>query len=133
MTEREKEKPLHHSKRELTAASRALERMKSSSNFDELEDEWKSFLHSIEKVWVKAERACQHVRNQFEPWQGRFVTERRKDPLLSYLRHARNSDQHTIQEMMEKKPASRSMYIEGGGSVHIDRLVWWRGSGRISR
>ena len=119
----ESKEPLHHAKRELRAAEKAIERMTKSSSIEDLEDEWKIFLNSIEKCWVKTERSCQNVRNKFQPWQGKFTKERKKDPLLRYIKHARNSDQHTIQEGMEKKDASRSMYVEGGpGITHIERL-----------
>ena len=122
MTENRQE-PLYHAKRELVAAERAIDRMVKASSFEELEDEWKSYLNSIEKCWIKAEKSCQHVRNLFQPWQGKFAQERRKDALLKYLKHARNSDHHSIQEGIEAKPASSSMYVEGGpGVTHIDRL-----------
>lgn len=115
--------PLYHAKRELVAAEKAIERMSQSKSLEDLEDEWKNYLNAIEKNWVKTERACQHIRNKFEPWQGQFTRERKKDPLLKYIKHARNSDQHTIHECMEKKDASNSMYVEGGpGVTHIERL-----------
>ncbi len=116
-------KPLYHAKRELLASEKAIERMSQAKSFEDLEDEWKIYLNSIEKCWVKVERACQHVRNKFQPWQGTFARQRKKDPLLRYIKHARNSDQHTIQENMEEKNASSSMSVEGGpGVTHIERL-----------
>jgi len=119
----EPKEPLYHAKRELIAAEKAIERMTKSGSIEDLEDEWKNYLNAIEKCWVKTERACQHVRNKFQPWQGNFAKERKKDPLLKYIKHARNSDQHTIQEGMENKDASSSMYVEGGpGVTHIERL-----------
>ena len=119
----ELKEPLHHAKRELIAAEKAIERMTKSDSIEDLEDEWKNYLNAIEKCWVKTERSCQHVRNKFQPWQGNFAKERKKDPLLKYIKHARNSDQHTIQESMEKKDASSSMYVEGGpGVTHIEQL-----------
>lgn len=115
--------PLYHAKRELVAAQRAIERMGQASSLEDLEDEWKAYLTAIEKCWIKVERACQHIRNKFQPWQGQYANERRKDPLLKYLKHARNSDHHSIQENMDKKAASSSMYVEGGpGVTHIERL-----------
>ena len=120
---KEPKEPLYHAKRELIAAEKAIERMTKSDSIEDLEDEWKNYLNAIEKCWVKTERSCQHVRNKFQPWQGNFAKERKKDPLLKYIKHARNSDQHTIQEGMEKKDASSSMYVEGGpGVAHIERL-----------
>ena len=120
----ESQEPLYHAKRELRSAQKAIERMTQAESLEDFEDEWKIYLNSIEKLWVKTERACQHVRNKFQPWQGTFTSERKKDPLLKYLKHARNSDQHSVAETMEKQAASSSMYIEGGpGVTHIESLV----------
>lgn len=126
---------LYHAKRELRTAEKAIERMTEAENLEDLEDEWKIYLNAIEKVWVKTERACQHVRNKFQPWQGAFARERNKDALLKYIKHARNSDQHAIEETMDQKNASSSMYIEGGEDVYIDslkidngKLIEYRGS-----
>ncbi len=116
------EDPLHYPKRELKIAKRAIENMKNAPNFETLEDEWRIYLNAIEKSWVKVERVCSPVHTKFQPWQGFYTKQRKKDPLLKYLKHARNSDQHSIQESMNTKSASRSMYIEGGDSVHIDKL-----------
>ena len=78
----ETKEPLYHAKRELASAEKAIRRMSGAQSIEDLEDEWKNFLNSIEKVWVKAERSCQHIRNEFQPWQGKFARERKKDALL---------------------------------------------------
>jgi hypothetical protein len=123
MTE-QPQSPLKASERELVSASKAVDRMKAAENLEEFEDEWRIFLGAIEKCWVKAERACQPHRNKFQPWQGKYKKERKSDPLLKYLYHARHSDQHSVQEMLEPKPASRTIGIGGPGkSVYIDRLT----------
>jgi len=117
------EDPLYYPKRELQTAKRAIENMKNAHDFETLEDEWRIYLNAIEKFWVKSERVCSPEHAKFQPWQGFYTKQRKKDPLLKYLKHARNSDQHSIQESMNTKPASRSMYIEGGDSVFIDKLT----------
>ena len=121
MKEQDKD-PLYYPKRELKTAKHAIENMKNAQDFETLEDEWRIYLNAIEKSWVKAERVCS-IYTKFQPWQGFYTKQRKKDPLLKYLKHARNSDQHSIQESMNIKPASRSIYIEGGNSVHIDKLT----------
>lgn len=130
MTSKEK-LPLYDSKRELVASARAIEKMKKSHSYNEFEDEWKNYLNSIEKSWKKAERACQHLRNQFEPWQGKFKAERKKDPLLRYLRHARNSDQHTIQRTMDTKTPSLTFTVKAGSAFEIDAPVFDENSGTL--
>lgn len=115
--------PLKHPRAELKAAENALQAMRTAQSFDKFEEEWRSFLNYLEKVWVKAERACQHIQNQFLPWQGEFSRLRKKDMLLRYLKQARDADNHSIQEVVEHKPGIYSFSLPGGpGGVRIDRL-----------
>lgn len=114
--------PLPQARAELRAAGQALERMKASSSFQEFEDSWKEFLGAVEKVWTKTERECQRVRSKFQPWQGKFAKARRNDPILRYVHHARNVDQHTIHEIVEHQPGHMTLNPLGGGSWHIDHL-----------
>ncbi|WP_312921072.1 hypothetical protein [Stutzerimonas nitrititolerans] len=114
---------LNQAKRELITAQRAIERMREAASIEDLEDDWRVYLAAIEKCWIKVERACQHARSSFQPWQGKYANERKKNALLRYLKHARNSDQHSIQECLGKKEASSSMYVEGGpGVTYIEHL-----------
>ncbi len=69
---------------------------KIAHDFETLEDEWRIYLNAIEKSWVKVARVCSHVSTKFQPSQGFYTKQRKKDPLLKYLKHARNSDQHSI-------------------------------------
>lgn len=123
---------LQPAQRELNSAKRAILRMKESSSFDEFEDEWRIYLSAIEKCWVKAERICQPIRNKFQPWQGAYKKLRKSDPLLKYLYHARHSDQHSVQVMIEPKKAQQFMTIGGPGeNVHVSHLSF-DGSGKVS-
>jgi hypothetical protein len=110
---------LRPAKRELSDAERAIRGMQSARTMDDLRQAWQDFLHRIERVWIKAERGCQPVRNEFQPWQGSYALARRNDPLLAYLRHARNADEHTIQAI-----AGVALDIDGaippGGTVAIE-------------
>jgi hypothetical protein len=114
---------LKHAKAELNAAERSLQSMMTARDFEHFEEEWRSFLNHIEKVWIKSERACQHIMEKFQPWQGKFSRLRKKDMLLRYLKQARDADNHSIQEVMKVVPGEYSFTIPGGpGVVHIDSL-----------
>ncbi|MGI8638871.1 MAG: hypothetical protein ACR2MG_02820 [Pyrinomonadaceae bacterium] len=101
-------------KAELNSAERAISTMKNAKTFDEFEDAWKSYLNNIEKCWVKVERACQHKRNVFQPWQGKYAVSRKKDMLLRYIKHARNVDQHTFEETVKHVPGGFALKHPGG-------------------
>jgi len=100
---------LKHPRSELRAAARSIDGMRRAKNLDEFESEWKEFLACIEKAWVKAERSCQHVRERFQPWQGKYHRLRKKDMLLRYLKQARDADAHSIQDFTQIKPGARTI------------------------
>jgi hypothetical protein len=97
--------------------------MKQARSFGEFEDAWRDYLGALGRVWSKVERACQHIRNQFEPWQQPTTNERRTDPLLRYLHHARNADTHTIQEIVLFAPGSMTIQPTRPGGWFIERMV----------
>jgi len=110
---------LQQTKAELRAAGRAVDSMAAARNFEEFLEAWQSFLDRAEKVWIKAERECQPIRNVFEPWQGTYKRLRREDALLAYLHHARNADHHTIQRVTVMAKDVR-VKVAPGGTATID-------------
>src|SRR4051794_31615272 len=86
---------LRSTKAELAAAELAVERMQQASTFIQFKQGWEDLFNILVKIWIKAERECEPVRNKFQPWQGPYKRRRRKDPLLAYVTHARNADHHT--------------------------------------
>ncbi len=96
--------------------------MSSSESLEAFEDHWKEFLRRLERSWSKAE--AQFGSNErWSGWQGRFSRARKKDPLLSYLRHARNADEHTIAPITERKESQLLIRAAGPeGRSHIKRI-----------
>lgn len=87
-------------KRELRAAERHNEAMKKCDSFEDMDIEWRGFLVSIEKVWKKIERAGVAInQGKFGLLQKPFKERKKNDRLLSYILHARNSDEHSVQEV----------------------------------
>jgi len=82
---------------ELAAAENAVQRMQAAHMFSDFRQAWQDLLNRLAKVWIKSERECQPIRNEFLPWQGSYKRVIRTDPLLAYVSHARNADYHTIQ------------------------------------
>ena len=113
---------LREAKFELRSAERALGRMRSASDFDSFEDAWRQYLVALQKVWVKTERSCQPVCEDFEPWQGKFERRRKKDQLLRYLRHARNADEHSIQLILDDIPG-QTVTTSSGDTVYVGNSV----------
>jgi hypothetical protein len=94
--------------------------MRDAKEFEAYALGWQTFLDKLEKVWVKAEREFQHIRNRFEPWQASFKELRKTDPLLRYLYQARHADQHSIQPTAGETLLSFMLEIPPGSTVGVE-------------
>ena len=116
----------------LNRAGQALAAMRQSCTLDEFEEQWKVFLHRIERSWNKT-RAHYGRSPKFGNWSARTETLRRTDPLLSYLCSARGAEEHTVAEITEKKPGSVGINLADGvgvqpdGSIHIEHIEFTSG------
>lgn len=86
---------LSPARRELEWAKNCLERMKTSSSLEEIEEAWSSYLSCIEKTFSRADLAM-NSHKKYKGFISRYNHKRKKDALLSYLKHARNSDHHGL-------------------------------------
>lgn len=111
------------SRKELEFAKESLEKMNSSNDLDECSKLWNQCLDHIEKCWNKSEVECRVIdKKKFFPFQGRYTNLRRKDPLLRYVKNARDADQHTIQPIVEKKPGGVKIGFNEKGVIKIDEM-----------
>ena len=88
---------------ELEDARLAIERMKSAKSYEEFENEWKTFLSKLERVWNKAQ---DHYKRspKWDGWKGKYIKFRKEDPLLKYLTNARGADEHTVSDITHNTP-----------------------------
>lgn len=84
------------SDQELDRAEKHLDDMAAASSISEYEASWQDFLYRLERFWERTK-----LRYQKESWfsgcYGSFAKLRRGDPLLKYLKQARNAETHSIQ------------------------------------
>jgi hypothetical protein len=120
---------LSFSEKELIKAKKYLDEMKAKEDKNllmEFKSNWLNFLIYLERVWNKSEEEYTKFPN-FQPWQGKYIRERKKDSLLKYLKHARDTDQHSIQPITTEKgyeveiisPSNRFTFKEGE-SIRIE-------------
>lgn len=93
------------------AAESALARMRAARSFPEFEDAWNELLNALGKVWTRILAACKANQARTAKWRGDQERFRREDPLLRYLHHARNSDQHSVTDAIKHEPGRESMQI----------------------
>jgi hypothetical protein len=90
---------------EYQRAGQSAATIRVSNDFAEIQTAWASFLVHAGRIFTKLEQGSKDD-NQSKAWWGKKLHERRTDPLLCYLWHARNADEHTLQQITEMKEAS---------------------------
>jgi hypothetical protein len=96
--------------------------MAGAKSFREFELSWKKFLHHIDRVWNKANDHFVKAPGWFG-WSGKYTDLRKRDALLSYLFQARNSDEHSVREIIEHQPGSVTLKPTiPGGVTYIDSM-----------
>lgn len=106
---------------ELDRARKAVVGMRKATSLQELDEQWKEFLHRIERVWNKA---ASHFKKspRWNGWQGKYLKLRGNDELLCYLVNARGADEHTINEITERTEGGFSLLAGPSGNLHIHSL-----------
>lgn len=119
--------PLVQSRRHLENARHAVARMRAAASFDAYEAAWRQFLQEMNKVWKKVELECKK-NTKFNGWRAKYVVLRTTDPLLCYVLHARNSDEHTLTEITKRVPGSIAISAPPEtGVLHIRSLTMYAG------
>jgi hypothetical protein len=96
-------------------------------DLDDADEAWAEFLTHANRVYTKLRAAC-HGQPLDWMWWKKKMDERRDDPLLCYIHHARNCDTHRLEPMtqhvesasvMVKDPAGRDALY---GPAHLRPL-----------
>lgn len=86
------------------------------------EQEWRKVLSALERLWGKANSHFGKSR-EWKPWSEEVVRLRKTDPLLRYLRVARNTDEHTVEPIADREvitktfEATREVYYDEKGRI----------------
>ena len=107
-------------KKDLVIARSEIEKMKSTISFSEFTEAWQNYLMRIEKVWEFVERA---LRGQpgFQQWYAPYNNLRRKDPLLIFLRQARNAEVHSATATVAK-PLKMAVVDRSGRGFQLNSI-----------
>ena len=106
---------------EIRWAEEAIDAMESVSDLLNYEKSWKDFLGYLEVFWAKAKDSR---IPSLSTTISRIGHLRRTDELLRYLKHARDSNTHTIRPILEKVEGAT-----GGGTL----IIGGAGGGTIIR
>jgi hypothetical protein len=114
---------------QLAKAQASLESMRNSISLDAFEGHWKDLLHHVERVWTKS----LHKYDSYQGWRAlkaKYESLRNNDPLLSYVKNARDADEHTVNEVVDREPGGIGINAAEGNALYIERMEF--GGGKIS-
>lgn len=78
----------------------AVETLNQSKKLEDGASAWSDFLTFHSRVYTKLKEGAKG-HGKSEAWYGRVNRMRKDDPLLCYIHHARNSDEHSIEEIAQ--------------------------------
>ena len=116
-------------KEKLERAKSAIIKLQHSKTFAERSASWADFLVASSGVYSKLEQGSKS-NGKSTAWFGRKKHDRKKNPLLSYIHHARNTEEHGIAPTTERKNGSLTISgdfslkgdIGSGGTLNITPL-----------
>ena len=95
--------------------------MAGSISTHEFENHWKRFLSELRRVWNKTDATFGETTG-WRSWQDDYHKVVKGDELLWYLWEARNTDEHTVQDIAKKKEGFLGLRAGPTGSAHIQEL-----------
>ena len=117
-------------RRDLKIALTEIEKMKDTISFDEFQESWENFLFRIERAWELTERTLKKHKG-FEQWHKPYSHLRKKDPLLIFLKQARNSEMHSISSSISK-PLKMVIKDQTGNGLTVNSISSQLESGTLT-
>lgn len=116
----------------LAIARETVEQLQIEKGFKAYERAWSEIVAQFGRVYSKLEQGAKGCKAS-EPWFGRVKHTRGSDPLMSYLHHARNSEEHGLDHITRRGadgltlgfPATTEvkvgfeMMIDDKGAMHV--------------
>lgn len=103
-----KERAVEHAKGRLEAAKAALREMERGASLKAMTAAWHDLLVAASTVYSKLEQGAKG-HGPSEAWFSKKKAERKTDPLLQYVHHARNSTEHSIEDVANASEFSVTM------------------------
>ena len=117
--------PLHSARRDLERLRRSVESMQTAPSPEVYEDAWVTFLDAAYRIPNRIQNAGKKTldaaeRNRFDPWFGMVKAQRKSNPFLRYVFHARGAEAHSIQTATERQPGTLTFRPTGPIRVRFE-------------
>ncbi|ACT46986.1 hypothetical protein [Methylotenera mobilis] len=88
--------------KDINIAQSAIEAMSKTTDFNEFERHWQDYLFRIERAWETASNYAKKTGGKCQRWISNNSTLRKKDPLLRFLKHARDAETHAVSATVDR-------------------------------
>ena len=109
-----------HSFKDLDVAEKALKKMASTESFSEFDEEWQILLYRLQRAWERCERKIKKEKG-FQQWFEPYKKLKETDPLLVFLKQARNAETHAISNTIDK-PIHLLIQDKNGRPFQLDKV-----------
>jgi hypothetical protein len=93
-------------------AKAALQRLEASQDPKETAFAWSDLLMAAGSLYSKLQQAAKITGGAAKTWYDRVKEERKTDTLLSYIHHARNADEHGLEDITRIANRQASMRFQ---------------------
>lgn len=107
--------------KDIKIAQSAIEAMSETTNFHDFEKNWQDFLFRIERAWESAHNHAKSKGGKAQQWLSNNSALRRKDPLLRFLKHARDAETHAVSATIDRA-IQISLAGRLGQQFHLDSV-----------
>lgn len=107
-------------KKDLDIAKVEIEKMKETTDFSEFQEYWFNYLTRIERAWEYTDRILKKKKGA-QQWMAPYRNFRKKDPLLIFLRQARNAEMHSVSTTINK-PLEMAINDKSGRGFRLDSI-----------
>ncbi|MBL8667183.1 MAG: hypothetical protein JNM48_06950 [Rhodospirillales bacterium] len=104
----------------LEKAHIAFRSLLQTTTFEDVNAAWSDFLIASHGIYTKLEQGAKSSQKSTY-WFGKKKCERKQDPLLNYLHHARNSDEHRLDPITFEEPAQ--VYTSGDTKGRVGEAI----------
>lgn len=102
----------------LEVAREALDRLRIEGGYKSYERAWSVIIAELSRFYSKLEQGAKGC-NLSEPWFGQVKRARKTDPLMAYLHHARNSEEHGLEYITQRGADGLSLRFPATNEVKV--------------
>ncbi len=123
---------LEKARSRLRSIDKAIGGIETAHAFNDFTDAWFEFLTAFKSTYTTLQQGSK-TSPQSMQWFGAKASERRGDELLQYLYHARNDEEHGLEDVAKFVPgrATLEITLSGKGSVDLSKVEFMGDRARL--